>query len=293
MIIRKAERFIVAGLFLSMLGCVTPSEPSAPSDGPSSPPDEVDPAIYSRQHDPDDPFAYKYAEFRARRERDMASAESPRPLERYPAFHRTSEQPWGDIERILPFDWEAIRAADPDAASGLEETVRLRIAFDHPDLKITQLMIGAGGVLPAHADGAPGAYIVVGGGGEITVEGETERVSPGATVKLEPYAIRRLAASEQQALRVLWIRWAPGGDQAYIDAGYYLTGANQHLQPRQATMPDGYLFWGKAFDSERVSEPGAAVVPAEEGSFFERSAVALDAVRASLGAGREARLRTG
>ena len=284
---RNTGRFVAACLLLSVLGCMTPSEPSGLRGASSDPPERVDPKIYSRHGDPGDPFAHKYAEFRARRERDMASAESPRPLERYPAFHRTSEQSWGDIERLLPFDWEAIRAADPEAARGLEDSVRLRVGFDHPDLKITQLMIGAGGLLPAHADGAPGAFIVVGGTGEISVEGETERVSPGATVKLEPYVIRRLAASEKEALRVLWIRWAPGGDQAYIDAGYYLTGANQHLQPRQATMPDGYLFWGQVFETEVVSEPSATVVSAREGSFFESSAVALDAARASLGAVRE------
>ena len=116
-------------------------------------------------------------------------------------------------------------------------------------------MLGPGGVLPAHAGGSPGVWIVVGGRGEITVEGETRTATPGTTAKLAPYGVRRLHAQGDEPLRVLWIRWAPGGDQTYIDAGYYLTGANMHLQPAQSTLPEDYLFWDAIYRSAAVADP--------------------------------------
>jgi quercetin dioxygenase-like cupin family protein len=260
--------------------------PGATSEGVSGTPDEVDPSIYFRIDDPNDPFRAKYAEFRARRERDMASPDSPRPLDRYPARHQTRLQPWGELEALLPFDWQAIRAVSPEHAKQLEASVRIRLGFDHPDLKITQVMIGPGGLLPAHADGAPGAFVVVGGEGEITVEGETWRLTPGATVKLHPYDVRRLRASPSVPLRLLWIRWAPGGDQAYIDAGYYLTGANQHIQPKQADLPEDYLFWDQVFENEALEQPSGPLLDPPPGSVYARSARALDGARRALGAER-------
>lgn len=269
--------------FAPLVSLVLCAGVSASVEGASEPPEEVDPSIYSRLDDPTDPFGAKYAEFRARRERDMANPDSAQPLDRYPARHRTSRKPWGELEALLPFDWQAVRAASPEEAKQLEASIRIRLGFDHPDLKIIQMVIGAGGLLPAHADGAPGAFVVVGGEGEISVEGETWRVTPGATVKLHPYDVRRLRASPSAALRLLWIRWAPGGDQAYIDAGYYLTGANQHVQPKQADLPDDYLFWGEVFENEALEEPSVPVLEPESGSVYARSARALDASRRTLG----------
>ncbi|MFK7894493.1 MAG: cupin domain-containing protein [Myxococcota bacterium] len=234
--------------------------------------------VYAKQDDPSDPYRAKYAEFRARRAEDMARPNSPRALDRYPAFHRTSERAWDPLSTMLPFDWAELREAAADHASALEASVRIRLAFDHPDLKISQVMIGPGGILPAYADGAPGAFIVIGGMGEISVEGEAAQVAAGSTVKLSPYDVRRVRAEGSEPLRLLWIRWAPGGDQAYIDAGYYLTGANQHIQPEQAEMPYDHLFFGEAFETRPLP---SAVRPVEvpAGSL-------LEGARSTLGASR-------
>lgn len=276
----RASRMLAFSWVLALCGGATSGgEPAAPA--------EVDPAVYSRVDDPSDPYRAKYAEFRARRARDMANPDFPAALDRYPAFHRTGEMPWGSLETLLPFDWMEIRKADPEAAAQLGEVVRARLAFDHPDLKITQLMIGPGGLLPAHADGAPGAFIVVGGEGEIGVEGETQRVTTGGTVRLAPYAERRLQASSDAALQLLWIRWAPGGDQAYIDSGYYLTGANQHIQPEQANLPWDYLLWDEAFENEALDAPSTPVSEAPAGSVYAAAAQALADRRRKLGTARD------
>ena len=105
----------------------------------------------------------------------------------------------------------------------------------------------------------------------------TFRVTTGGTVRLAPYAERRLQASSDAALRLLWIRWAPGGDQAYVDAGYYLTGANQHVQPEQANLPWDYQLWGEAFENEALEAPSTPVADAPPGSAYAAAAQALGA----------------
>ena len=235
----------LAGLGLAgALAAACVSNDGAPPAGYD--PESIDPAIYDRADDPNDPYRAEYARFRDRRAQDIASPDTPRPLPRYANRHRASERVWSDATALLPFDWTGIRSDAPDRVEAFARTFRLRVAFDHPDLEIWELVLGPGGVLPAHADGAPGAFVVVGGRGEFDVDGERWRVTPGTTAKLEPYAMRRVTAGAGEPLRWLWIRWAPGGDQAYVDAGYYLTGANQHVQPSQADFAPGYQFWGEA-----------------------------------------------
>ena len=237
-------------------------------------------AIYFDRDDADDPLRELYAEFRARRERDMRDPSKPPALPRHPSVHKTREMPWTPIDEVLRFDWEALRDVSPAAVDQLDAAVRMRLAFDHPDLKITQILIGPGGSLPSHADGAPGLLIAVGGRGEITIEGESWLAESGTTAKLEPYDERRMAAVGDEPFRLLWIRWAPGGDQSYIDAGYYLTGANAHIQPDQADMPDDYAFWHADYAASPRERPTRAVVERKQ------SADAVAAVREPLGASR-------
>jgi quercetin dioxygenase-like cupin family protein len=268
-------------------GCVgqlpadPPAEASAGLDG------AADPSIYFDFDDPDDPYRELYAEFRARRARDMSDPNKPPPVERYPAVHFTRGMSWSALEEVFPFDWPALRATSPDEASQLEASVRARLALDHPDLKIVQVMLGPDALLPTHADGAPGVLIVVGGRGEITVEGETQLAEPGTTVKLAPYDTRRVAAVGDTPFRLLWIRWAPDGDQAYIDAGYYLTGANQHNQPESADMPMDYSFWGAEYGVSPLHEPTLAVSPPVDGEHSGAAARGLAHARSALGEGRD------
>jgi len=271
-----ALALVGGGALYSLSGCQShPTQNIAPN--------EVDPAIYARIDDPTDPYRHKYAEFRARRERDRTDPSSPEPLERVAARHRTNEMPWGDAYELLPFDWDAIRRVSPDEVDSFLSSFRIRVGFDHPDLEIRQLILGAGGRLPMHALGAPAAYVVIDGKGEITVDGETWTVTRGATVKLEPYVARSLQADDSAPLKLLWIRWAPGGDQAYIDSGYYLTGANQHIQPAQASFGEIYDFWGPPdTESGPVSSTGESGAP-EEGSFYAKQQAERSAARQALG----------
>ncbi len=288
----RRSQWTALGAVAMTLACRTAASPDASEtattlDLVANPPAAVDPAVYWDLDDPSDPFGAVYADFRARRVRDMADAELPPPLPRYQAVHLARDRSWGDLEEFLPFDWAAARAEHRERADALEAAVGARLAFGHPDVKIVELMLGPEAVLPSHAGGSPGVLIVTGGRGEITVEGETRTATPGTTAKLDPYDVRRLQALGDEPLRLLWIRWAPGGDQAYIDAGYYLTGANMHLQPAQSDMPDDYLFWGAVHRSDPVAPPASAAAAPAPGSAAAAASAALADHRDALGSGRD------
>ena len=248
---------------------------------------EIDPAVYFLTNDPTDPYAGFYAEFRARRARDMNNPAKPRPIEPYQAVHAMHDKPWSSIEAIFPFDWSAIGREAPAPTAAFKSAVKSRLALDHPDLKIIQLMLGPGATLPAHADGAPGFFHVVGGSGEITVEGRTQTATPGTTASMEPYDVRRARASTEGPLKILWFRWAPDGDQAYLAAGYYLTGANQHIQPKEATLPDDFQYWGVTYTTEPVTEAGEPTENPADAATYASQREALTRARADLGAERE------
>ncbi len=75
---------------------------------------------------------------------------------------------------------------------------------------------------------------------------------------------------------------APGGNQAYIDAGYYLTGANPHIQPAQAAFGAAYPFWGDVSTLHGMTNPRSPVASREPGSFYARQKSALRAAREAL-----------
>lgn len=291
---------MLSALAATLLSCATPSDVAPTAADPETAPaaakeppvptlraDDIDPDIYFDIDDPNDPHRRLYAEFRARRERDLADPNLPAPPGRYPAAHFTRQFGWSSLSRVLPGDWGALQREDAAGVAALEASMRVRLAFDHPDIKIVQWMLGPGAALPAHAGGSPGVWIVVGGRGEMTVEGVTQTATPGTTVKLNPYDVRRAVATGDEPLRWLWIRWAPDGDQAFIDAGYYLTGANQHVQPTEATMPADYAFWNARYETAPVASPASPAATAAEGSVFAEAAVQLEERRRALGPGRD------
>ncbi|MFK7977568.1 MAG: cupin domain-containing protein [Halioglobus sp.] len=253
--------------------------------------DDIDPEIYFNADDPADPFASVYSGFRDRRAQDMADESKPPPIAAFPSVHLSQTRAWKPLEATLPFNWAAIYMEAPQEALQLEEVVKARVALDHPDVKIVELMIGPGATLPGHAGGAPGFYYVVGGSGEITVEDRTQTVSPGTTVKLHPYDVRRIYADTSEPLKIVWVRWAPGGDQQYLAAGYYLTGANQHVQPQQAELPWDFHFWDNEGETRLVENPQAAMAVtlttngtiSQQDSRFRQDAQALDHRRKTLG----------
>jgi quercetin dioxygenase-like cupin family protein len=245
--------------------------------------EDIDPAVYFKENGANDPYGAVYKSFRERRANDMADPNKPPPIEPYEAVHRSQEKPWNTLEEILPFDWESLRKDFPLEAKQLSQAVKARLVFDHPDIKITQLMVGPGATLPGHAGGSPGFYYVIDGSGQVTVEGKTQTVTAGAIIKLNPYDVRRIYADTDKALKIVWIRWAPDGDQSFMAAGYYLTGANQHVQPKEGVLPKDYQFWGEKLSSTPVTKPTSVVNASTKGSLFADQSLALLNAKKQLG----------
>jgi len=155
----------------------------------------------------------------------------------------SSTSPWQTLEEVFPLDWAAIGAESPAELSQLRKVLKVKTVLDHPDIKIIELALGTGAVIPSHADVAPGAFHIIEGSAEITVDGKTIQAYAGTSVKLESLAERRMKATSNTPLKLLWFRWAPGGQQEYLDYGYYLTGSNFHAQPLESVMPDNYEHW--------------------------------------------------
>ncbi|MFK8019117.1 MAG: cupin domain-containing protein [Pseudomonadales bacterium] len=270
--LRLAKVLLTVALLAACSNSEIQSEPQATATNPQF--DAIDKSIYFAGSEANDPFFSVYEGFRERRTADMNDATRPPPIEPYQSVHLARNTEWNALEDILQFDWPALNAASSDAVGQLKSATKVKRVFDHPDLKIIQLMLAPGASIPMHAEGAPGVYLVTAGSGEITVDGVTQSVTPGTRVKLEPYAQRSLYAGTQkdaeQPLKLLWIRWAPNGDHRYIKAGYYLTGANQHVQAEQATIPDDYQFWDKAYTTEPVASPHTLAAHTDTNIISER-----------------------
>jgi len=162
----------------------------------------------------------------------------------------SSSQPWQTLEDVFPLNWDAVKAESPAELSQLRKALKVKTVLNHPDIKIVELALGAGALLPMHADAAPGAFHVIEGSAEITVDGKTIQAYTGTSVKLESLTERRIKVTSDTPLKLLWFRWAPGGQQVYLDYGYYLTGSNFHAQPLESVMPSNYEHWQ---ESERKS----------------------------------------
>lgn len=209
---------------------------------------EVDPGFWD-QTDANmavDPFQSVIQSLRDRKARDLADPSAPEAFrdEDLIAKHLAAPGlPWDDIRNVLGFDWVSLSQLAPDELAQLEGALRLRTVFAHPDLRIIELALGPGAIFPAHADPAPGALHVISGSAEIRIAGALVRAYPGTSVRLDPLEPRRIEAGTDAPLRLLWFRFAPGGEQRYLDFGYYLTGSNFHAQPLEATMPADYQHW--------------------------------------------------
>ncbi|MBE9539458.1 MAG: cupin domain-containing protein [Proteobacteria bacterium] len=159
-----------------------------------------------------------------------------------PEFSSAS-QPWQPLEKVFSLDWSAIETESSAELAQLRKALKVKTVLNHPDIKIIELALGAGALLPRHADVAPGAFHIIEGSAEITVDGQTIHVHTGTSVKLESLSQRRIKVTSDTPLKLLWFRWAPGGQQVYLDYGYYLTGSNFHAQPLESVMPVNYEHW--------------------------------------------------
>lgn len=183
----------------------------------------------------------------------------------------SSSQPWQTLEDVFPLDWDAVKAESPAELSQLRNALKVKTVLNHPDIKIMELALGSGAVLPRHADAAPGAFHIIEGSAEITVDGKTIQAYTGTSVKLEALAERRIKVSSSTPLKMLWFRWAPGGQQVYLDYGYYLTGSNFHAQPLESVMPSNYEHWPESVRKSFVElEPATSNRRTEAGFYVQQ-----------------------
>lgn len=183
---------------------------------------------------------------RANREIALHSPEAPQQFsgeDLIPPEFSSSSAPWQTLEDVFPLNWAAIGEVSPAELIQLRRALKIKTVLNHPDIKIIELAMGIAAVMPRHADPAPGAFHIIEGSAEITVDGKTIRAYAGTSVKLESLAERRIKVTSDTPLKLLWFRWAPGGQQEYLDYGYYLTGSNFHAQPLESVMPENYEHW--------------------------------------------------
>lgn len=208
----------------------------------------IDPQIYhpteaSRKIDPNDKILQA---FRERKKRDMANPEMPRPFsisDYARAETRDVDVPWEDLSRIFKYDWKILKFEAPDKVAQMKKAVRARVIFSTPDVKIVELAVAPGGVLPAFSQAAPSAFHVLEGSAIFTSGKERAEVFVGSSIKVEPYDNIRVEVTSKRPLKLLWFRWAPGGDERYLSAGYYLTGSNFQIQPKEAEIPKDFAVW--------------------------------------------------
>lgn len=207
--------------------------------------EDIDPNIYfaTEENKAIDPNDQLMEVFRKKKAADMADPTKPRPLppEEISQLENVSaEQEWGDIKDVFQFDWSKI---EDERIASLTATIKARKIFDNADLKVVELVIAAGAIMPMHAQATPAVYFVLDGEGEITVGDKTSQVYTGTSIKSDSYEQKRVEVTGQKPLKLLWFSWAPEGDESYLQSGYYLTGSNLHVQSQNGVLPEQFYFW--------------------------------------------------
>ncbi len=208
----------------------------------------INPAIYqptkkSRAIDPNDKIIQK---FRDRKAKDLKNPKMPRPFSITDYAREETKDvnvPWEDLSKIFKYDWKILNFEAPDKVSQFKKAVRARIIFSTPDVKIAEIAVAPGGILPGFSQAAPSSFHVLEGSAKFTVGDETAEVYVGTSVKVEPDENVRIEATSKTPLKLLWFRWAPGGDEQFLSAGYYLTGSNFQVQPEEAELPKDFTVW--------------------------------------------------
>lgn len=210
----------------------------------------INPEIYhpskaSRRIDPNDKILQA---FRDRKIKDLADPNMPRPFsisDYARAETRDIDVPWEDLSKIFKYNWKILEFEAPKKAAQLKKAVRARVIFSTPDIKIVEVAIAPGGILPAFSQAAPSAYHILEGSAKFTSGTKTAEVFVGTSVKVEPDDNVRIEVTSKKPLKLLWFSWAPGGDERYLSAGYYLTGSNFQVQPEEAEIPKNFAVWEK------------------------------------------------
>ena len=248
----KAQKMKTLNLAIFVVGLVSlPVNYLSAQDAPLEKLKNIKPEIYyptkeSRKIDPNDKVLQG---FRDRRIKDLADPKMPGPfsINDYAREETiSSDVPWEDLSNIFRFkNWDALKRESPNKMAQLSKAVKARVVFASSDVKILELAVAAGGILPAFSQPGPSAYHIIEGSAEFTSGKKTANVFTGTSVKVEPGDKVRIKVTSKKPLKALWFSWAPGGDQQYLSAGYFLTGANFHIQPEEAEIPKNFEYWEK------------------------------------------------
>lgn len=112
-----------------------------------------------------------------------------------------------------------------EAIAGDRGVARSIIHSDHRGT-ITELALGRNAVLASHAAGSPAWLVVIEGGGFVTVDDETERVSAGDAV-LWPAGVPHGASTGVSEMRAILVELASPDGLAGIDAfGFLVEGGD-------------------------------------------------------------------
>ena len=252
----KRSMALVAAIFIG--GILNVSAASA-QDKLLVPLNSINPVIYqptkaSRAVDPNDKILQG---FRDRKAEDLANPDMPRPFsvnDYARAETRDTDVAWEDLSKIFKYDWKILGFEVPDKVAQLKKAVRARIIFSSPDVKITELAVAAGGILPSFSQPGPSAYHVIEGSAKFTSGKQTAKVFVGTSIKVEPNDNVRIQVTSKTPLKLLWFSWAPGGDEQYLSAGYFLNGANFQIQPEDAEIPQNFAVWEKDTKFKMLSD---------------------------------------
>ena len=208
---------------------------------------EINPQVYfaTEANKAIDPNNELTEMFRNKKAADMANPEKPRPFKESdlsPLENISHQQDWTPIQEVFKFNWQELPVG---LAENWSKEIKTRLIFDNADLKVVELAIAPGSVLPLHAQATPSCYHILGGEAEVLSNEKTAKVYPGTTINFDSYDKKRVRVTSNDPLKILWFSWAPEGDQSYLNSGYYLTGSNIHIQPLEAVLPEHFKFWDK------------------------------------------------
>ncbi len=227
---------------------------------------KIDPQIYfaTEENIALDPNNALTDMFRKKKVADMANPEKPRPFpeeDLTPLENISYQQPWTPVDQVFKFDWEQL---EENALTNLSKVVKTRLIFDNLDLKVVELAIASGSILPTHAQATPSVYHILGGEAEVWSNEEIAKVAPGTSITFDSYDKKKVKVTSEEPLKILWFSWAPEGDKSYLESGYYLTGSNLHIQPIQAVLPNKFTFWdaeiGKPFQVTATEKPNSTTI---------------------------------
>ena len=87
----------------------------------------------------------------------------------------------------------------------------------HGEIRMGVLQLDRGGIYPFHSHPAPELYFVLQGIAEWTVGHETFTATTGTAIHTPPNIRHQMINTGPETLELLFVWWAPGGDNAVLD----------------------------------------------------------------------------